>query len=265
MQKISTEYDTISNIHDAYLEASNALSFKSLYGNNAIIFYQDVLSKKATPIFIDNATVNELVKEILEISFDKAMKISDSIFKQIQAYEHVEITNMQNSFAEIISMIARSIYKDKQSMIAAFSDNFHPFSDLQNCGTITEIQIYFNNFLNKIFENPNLYMDCSYNPQIQQIIAYIVDNYQLPLTVEMVARAHHISASYFMQMFKQETGKTFHAYLTEYRVKIASQLLKNPNYKVYEIARMVGFGNPEQFAKIFKSITGVTPSKYRSI
>jgi len=262
---VSTEYDSISNLGDAYLEASNALSFKSLYGNNAIIFYQDVLSKKATPIFIDNATINELIQAILEIDFSWVLQISDSIFSKIQQHEHVEITNLQNSFAEIISMIVRSIYKDKQSMTAAFSENFHPFTEISDCGTITEIQTYFNNFLGKVFENPNLYMDCSYNPLVQQIIAYIIDNYNQPLTVEDVAREHHLSASYFMQIFKQETGKTFHAYLTEYRMKIAAQLLKNPNYKIYEVSNMVGYGNPEQFAKIFKSIMGQTPTKFRNL
>ena len=41
------------------------------------------------------------------------------------------------------------------------------------------------------------------------------------------------------------------------------ELLKNSNYKVYEIASKVGYDDSKQFTKIFRNIAGVSPSEYR--
>lgn len=261
---VSTVYDSITNLKDAYLESHEALSFKSLYGNNAIIYYENTLDKKAQPVNITNATIEDIKNAIFAVDYEKAMNISDEIFTRIKSYDHVDIKDMQNSFAEIISIIVRAVYRDKQSMMKVFSDEFHPFSYILNCGTINEIQDYFNSFINKIFENPNVYLECGYDSQVQQIIAYLMQNYTMPLSVESVASEHHLSSSHFMFIFKKATGKSFHTWLTDYRIKMATQILRNPQYKIYEVASMVGFSNPERFAKSFKKITGFTPTQYRN-
>lgn len=262
---ISSVYDNIANLKDAYLESVEALSFKSLYGNNAIIFYENTISKKTQPVDITSSVTENIITAIFAVDYNKAIELSQEIFERIRNYEHVDINDLRNAIAETISIIVRSIYKDKQGMMEVFSDSFRPFAEIQNCGTINEIQDYFNSFLNRIFENPNVYLECSYDSQVQQIIAYIVQNYSQPLSVESVASVYHLSNSYFMYIFKKETGKTFHAYLTDYRIKMACQFLKKRNYKIYEIAAMVGYNNPERFAKVFKTVTGYTPSQYRTM
>ena len=66
-----------------------------------------------------------------------------------------------------------------------------------------------------------------------------------------------------MALFKKETGKTFNTYLTEYRVQKAIDLIKTNKYKIYEISKMVGYGDANYFSQIFKRITGKTPKNYK--
>ena len=43
----------------------------------------------------------------------------------------------------------------------------------------------------------------------------------------------------------------------------ASDLLKNTDLTVLEIAGMCGYDNGSKFAKVFKDVTGLSPSSYR--
>ncbi|MNW62789.1 HTH-type transcriptional activator Btr [compost metagenome] len=64
-------------------------------------------------------------------------------------------------------------------------------------------------------------------------------------------------------LFKQETGETLFEYLTKVRIEQAKNLLKDPQNKLYEVCYAVGYTDPSHFSKLFKKITGSTPSAYR--
>ena len=52
-------------------------------------------------------------------------------------------------------------------------------------------------------------------------------------------------------------------YLTELRVEKAKELLEDMTINVKDISQKVGFRDSSYFTKVFKRITGVTPSEYR--
>jgi two-component system, response regulator YesN len=64
-------------------------------------------------------------------------------------------------------------------------------------------------------------------------------------------------------IFKQEMGVTLIEYITKIRVEKASELLKNTDIMVFEIAKMVGFENPHYFSTVYKKYTGVRPNESR--
>lgn len=68
-----------------------------------------------------------------------------------------------------------------------------------------------------------------------------------------------------MHLFKKETGKTFNKYLTEHRIKVAAELIKKNEYKIYDICQMVGYKDPNYFTQIFKKCTGYTPKNYAKL
>lgn len=65
-----------------------------------------------------------------------------------------------------------------------------------------------------------------------------------------------------MHLFKHELGKTFNECLTDYRITVAKELLKDPKLKIYEISKDVGYEDAKYFSQIFKKITGITPTDY---
>lgn len=58
-------------------------------------------------------------------------------------------------------------------------------------------------------------------------------------------------------------GTGFNKYLQKLRIDKAKELLRDPGYKVYEVADLVGYPNFQHFLKLFKKLENTTPSKYR--
>jgi transcriptional regulator GlxA family with amidase domain len=78
-----------------------------------------------------------------------------------------------------------------------------------------------------------------------------------------MAEAALMSKSNLTRKLKELIGLTPGDFLKEARIKKATELLKNTNMNISEIAYMCGFNDPKYFSKVFKSSIGKTPSEYR--
>lgn len=101
-----------------------------------------------------------------------------------------------------------------------------------------------------------------YRREVMEAIKYIKNNYFKDITVETASKELYISPSYLMHLFKDELGKTFNECLTECRIEMAKELLKDPDIKMYEICERVGYNDVKYFRRVFKKITGINPSDY---
>ena len=98
---------------------------------------------------------------------------------------------------------------------------------------------------------------------IKYLKEYVENNYIYDISMQEAAEEMGYSDAYFSKLFKQYFNQNFTAYLTEYRIKKAKELLSNTNYSIKDISRMVGYTDSNYFAKIDKRLVGEIPSKYR--
>lgn len=72
-----------------------------------------------------------------------------------------------------------------------------------------------------------------------------------------------INRSYFSHIFKQKMNISPKEYLQQYRMEQACALLVGTNDSVESIAKQVGYKNPFTFSKLFKKLSGESPTCYR--
>jgi len=101
--------------------------------------------------------------------------------------------------------------------------------------------------------------------KIQQAVRYINDNYRTDIRLDAVAREAGMSPSHFSRIFRKMMGLSYQEHLNGCRITKAKNLLLTSSRSVSEIAISLGFADSTGFGRIFKKLTGQTPSAYRSL
>jgi AraC-like DNA-binding protein len=102
-----------------------------------------------------------------------------------------------------------------------------------------------------------------FDPQVGAALRAIHENVLHAWTVESLAESAGMSRSAFAARFKELLGQAPLEYLTEWRMQKAVLLLKQPDKKLFEIAKSVGYESDAAFSKAFKRIVGITPGEHR--
>ncbi len=92
---------------------------------------------------------------------------------------------------------------------------------------------------------------------------YIDTHYNENITLDLLTDMTHVSKYYLVHAFSEEYGVSPIRYVLTRRIEEARQLLKNDDYTLSFISRMLGFSSQSYFSQIFKKIVGVSPRDYR--
>lgn len=83
-------------------------------------------------------------------------------------------------------------------------------------------------------------------------------------TVNYIAQELHLSANYFGDLFKKETGQSAQDYIQAKLIEVAKLKLFDPAKTVNEIAYELGFKYPQHFSRLFKQRVGSSPNEFRN-
>ena len=97
----------------------------------------------------------------------------------------------------------------------------------------------------------------------KKFLAYIEQNYKEHLSLEIVSKYFNLSRVYFSVYYKKCTGENFSTTLSRVRINKAKELLADPNAKITNVMREVGYKHSTHFYKTFKSIVGCSPAEYQ--
>jgi AraC family transcriptional regulator, transcriptional activator of pobA len=83
-------------------------------------------------------------------------------------------------------------------------------------------------------------------------------------SVAYCAAELNLSANYFGDLIKKETGKTAHEFIQLKLIDVAKERMFDSTKSISEIAYALGFKYPQHFARVFKQRVGLSPQEYRS-
>ena len=98
---------------------------------------------------------------------------------------------------------------------------------------------------------------------ITGITRYLQEHLAEEVSLSVLSETFHLNPQYISQLFKNEIGVGFLAYLTNIRMEKAKKLLLSTSLPVAEVAERSGYGDYRVFTKVFKKAEGITPSQYR--
>ena len=100
--------------------------------------------------------------------------------------------------------------------------------------------------------------------KMERVKSFLKNNYDKKVSLKNVAEEVCLSPKYLSRVFKEKTGLGFNDYRLSIKMEVAQDLLKTNQTSVQTVADKLGYKNVESFVRIFKKMTGRTPTAYRS-
>ena len=200
-----------------------------------LLFHPDLIRKSGLSREIDDYSFFDYaLNEALHLSVKERNSLTDLVEKIQEEYN-------------------QNIDKHSQELIIANIEML-----LKYCKRFYDRQFYTRTNLNKdILYDFNMNLKAYYNSE-QPINEGI-------LTVKQCAEKLNLSVKYFGDLIKSETGKSAKEHIQDFVINKAKTQLLSTNEDISQIAYGLGFEYPQGFSKLFKTKTGMSPGKYRSV
>ena len=106
----------------------------------------------------------------------------------------------------------------------------------------------------------------SVKPTLNQseLIEYVDTNYREKITIEELAFLFKTNRSTLCKEFKTATGKTIVEYINEKKIEKAKKKIADTNDSFTKIAEDLHFDSIHYFTRLFKKLSGMTPTEYRA-
>ncbi len=136
---------------------------------------------------------------------------------------------------------------------------------------VSNIELFLN-YCSRFYERQFITRDAVHQGILERFENFLNEYFQsdkphtigLP-SVAWCASELHLSASYFGDLIKKETGKTAQEYIQSKVIDMAKEKIFDHNKSLSEIAYELGFKYPQHFTRLFKQRVGQSPNEYRSL
>ena len=98
--------------------------------------------------------------------------------------------------------------------------------------------------------------------RMNEILQFTFRESHRKIYIDEVADVANLSTEAFCRYFKLRTRKTYTGFLNEVRISHACKLIIEKDLGIQEICHQSGFSNLSNFNRIFKKVTGKTPTTY---
>ncbi|HOJ09051.1 MAG TPA: response regulator [Clostridiales bacterium] len=263
---IGSEVARLTKAYISYQQAIRALEQKFFLGEGQIIHFNDIQNVTFSKGFYPEGIVDEIIDMVRLGNKERVEILVDRMFEDIFQNSCLNLKLVQNICFEAVTLANRQLLQARaidESHEAGLLD-MSTLKDIFKPKSLKETHIWLKNLLYDAAERIcTVQSNISKNIIIEFIKKAINDKYHEDISLLTMALEFCLTPNYLCLIFKKETGETFNDYLTKVRVQNARELLKDPTYKIYEIAEMVGYRDSDYFARVFKKITGFTPSEFR--
>lgn len=260
---VSRIMDKLSECHDAYVEASNALSYSGRKdsGVHYITDEEHVEGIDAQEIMSIVMEVESLIRGSQSGELEKYL---EELFERMRA---VRVSRAKANYlmVQLLAAVCKIIYAvadgeeiermQKNTLLQSIVFQDGSFREMQ--GKITEFCLSAREMIGSQRKKSSKVL-CE---KTLQIIEAEYGNGDISLV--SVSNEIGVSPNYLSALIKKETGKTFIDLLTGKRIEAAKELLMCTSMKIKEISEKCGYSDQHYFSYSFKKYSGVSPNALR--
>ena len=98
---------------------------------------------------------------------------------------------------------------------------------------------------------------------VRKVIAFVAEDVRVRHSLDTLAEACGYSKNHVIKVFRKETGKSPHEYITDMKIEMAKQQLLNAESSLAQISAECGFGEYINFYKAFVQSEGCAPLEWK--
>jgi len=192
----------------------------------------------------------------------EAEKLLDELLSVIVFCNQDHFRYIQLKSIELAVLLARAVTNSVSGN--GMENKTRYIKQIQEAKTVEELAATLHSMVEKIAVQIVLFQGIPHASAMRKAESFIKENFTRKISLSEVAKIAGLSAPYFSTIFKEEMGENLSKYINRQRVEKASRMLLETDLPLIEISNACCFDDQSWFSKIFRSFTGISPSKYRS-
>ncbi|MDG0811647.1 response regulator [Cohnella rhizosphaerae] len=246
----------------SYAQAAEAAKQKMFLGSGRVIVHgaddKRVPAEHAEPIRIGTSQIQSMVYAFQSAELAAYL---DTLFDRLSVRRDPDLAHIITfELLMILTTLWPDVANDDRQVTELKRQYYDQLSRLE---TVEESRAWFK----QSFEALVRHIAGLYNSDRNSIVKatqYIRQYYDREISLQFISGLVHLSKNYFANLFKKEVGESFLEYLTRIRIDNAKELLRQ-EMRTGDVGSLVGIPDPKYFSKVFKKITGLSPSEYRAL
>lgn len=244
-----------------YRQVMEAVLHRVFYTKGSFIDAKNINTKEANEYEYPLVKEKQLAEALMAGKISEAKEHFLYITEVLRDYP-ISIFNMAT--ARLVVTLNNMVSTLKKNSISNCFENVDMILVFHQLESKEEFLESFYSFFDKIGEELDKKKAAKQETFYEQMREYIYSHYTDPdFSVESLATALNKSVPYISRVYSQTNGTTIKDTISELRMNLAKQLLKNKTLSINEIAAKVGFSSTSYFHKAFKKTNGVTPKEYQ--
>lgn len=258
----------LSNSYDSVVSAKEHLNSFMKICRGSYFYYKRSAFIKQNQVKRIDETDHFRTKKYLH---DLTNQNFHEVLEDIEIYIHRLIKNFypEQSLKQFVISIFYHVFSMLEESLADKHKKFSMQIKLQflnkvhSCLHVEEFLYTIHKTVDQLTTMINELNEQYHSKIIEDILEYIQNNYTKKLTLKNLSDQFHFNYYYLSSFFSNHLHESFSDYLNRLRIEKSKELLKETELNISEIAYEIGYTEVAYFSKVFKKMTGLTPSQYR--
>lgn len=257
---IGSLMDTPFKLYVSYGEALNMLKYRYLLVQNQIFPSEIFLKRELSKSEIASSISNNFLQGLKSSNPNLINTVLDSFIAETINGDY-SFSHCEHKIKELISIFTKYLKEiNYSSYDIGHNDLFKELYELENI-------LQFKEWLTEIIKETFNFIESKNKSRISEIIeytkGYIIENLEDNISLNIIAEKVGLTPHYLSKVFKEEAGINFIEFITNAKMKKASELILSSDLSIEEISQKLGYGSSAYFIKKFKESYGVTPKQYK--